>query len=245
MAADGTAFEPGAVLGQITEATGQLLRTAARLGEGDVRAPSLLPGWSRAHVLTHLARNADGGRRLLTWARTGTRTPEYPSLTARAEEIEAGAGRGAAELLADLRDSAAAFEAEYRRMPPEGWDRVVRWTRGQEHPASRAADARLTEVVVHHADLDAGYTPDDWPAAFTDAMLGRVAASFSARDDAPPMRLHATDAVAVYSVGAPRLAGPTVRGTRSALLAWLMGRSPGDGLTVHGGGALPAPPFLY
>ena len=34
------------------------------------RAPSALPGWTRAHVLTHLARNADAMVNLLTWART-------------------------------------------------------------------------------------------------------------------------------------------------------------------------------
>jgi maleylpyruvate isomerase len=34
-------------------------------------APSALPGWSRAHVLTHVARNADAMINLLTWARTG------------------------------------------------------------------------------------------------------------------------------------------------------------------------------
>ncbi|MDH6574632.1 GNAT family N-acetyltransferase [Kitasatospora sp. MAP5-34] len=33
---------------------------------------------------------------------------------------------------------------------------------------------------VHHVDLDAGYTPAQWPADFVHSMLGRVAASFSA-----------------------------------------------------------------
>jgi hypothetical protein len=56
-----TAFDPPATPAQITTATGRLLRTASRLSDADVRAPSLLPGGSRGHVLTHLARNADGG----------------------------------------------------------------------------------------------------------------------------------------------------------------------------------------
>ncbi|MEU6967194.1 maleylpyruvate isomerase N-terminal domain-containing protein [Kitasatospora aureofaciens] len=94
-------FDPAAELARIRAATGLLLRTAARLCDADVRAPSLLPGWSRGHVLTHLARNADGGRRLLSWARTGVPTPEYPGLAERDARIEAGAGRGAAELVAD------------------------------------------------------------------------------------------------------------------------------------------------
>jgi maleylpyruvate isomerase len=84
-----------------------------------MRISSLLPGWTRGHVLTHLARNADGGSRLLTWARTGTPSAEYPSLEARATQIEAGAGRSAAELVADARASAEGFAVEYSRMPAD------------------------------------------------------------------------------------------------------------------------------
>src|SRR5947209_20220908 len=110
-------FEPHAVLGEITVATEQLLGTAMAFDDPDVREPSLLPGWTRGHVLTHLARNADGGTRILTWARTGEEIPEYPSMQARAEQIEAGQGRPARDLVADVRDSAARFARAYRAMP--------------------------------------------------------------------------------------------------------------------------------
>ena len=33
------------------------------LDDAKVRSPSLLPGWSIGHVLTHVARNADSHRR--------------------------------------------------------------------------------------------------------------------------------------------------------------------------------------
>src|SRR3954453_10228646 len=99
-------FEPRRLLDQIIAATEHLLTTVNALGDEDMRAPSLLPQWTRGHVLTHLARNADGGSRLLTWARTGTPTAEYASLAARAAQIEAGAGRGAADLIDDVRASA-------------------------------------------------------------------------------------------------------------------------------------------
>jgi maleylpyruvate isomerase len=43
--------------------------------EADVRAPSLLPGWTRGHVLSHIARNADGiTRRDRPGARRTSRT---------------------------------------------------------------------------------------------------------------------------------------------------------------------------
>jgi maleylpyruvate isomerase len=237
-------FEPAGMLDRIVAATGRLLDTAAGFSDADVREPSLLPAWSRGHVLTHLARNADGGSRLLRWARTGVETPEYPSMAARAAQIEAGAGRGAAELAEDVRDSADRFAAQYARMPAEAWQRVIRWTGGQEHPASRVADSRLTEVLVHHVDLRADYTPVQWPAGFTEDQVTRVVRAFTGRDDVTAMRLHALDSDTWYGPGAAPGA-LVVRGPRASLLAWLMGRSEGPDLTTQGGAPLPALPFLY
>lgn len=237
-------FEPAVLLDWILGATERLLATCARFDDADVREPSLLPGWTRGHVLTHLARNAEGGCRLLAWARTGTQTPEYPSMAARAEQIEAGAGRGADELTTDVRDSADRFAAEYRRMPYRAWQHMIRWTGGQEHPAARAADARLSEVLIHHVDLCAGYTPEQWPADFVEDELHKTVASFSRRGDVPPMRLHVTDGDARYEVGTTR-DSPVIQGPRAWLLAWLMGRSEGAGLTTRDGAPLPVPPFLY
>jgi maleylpyruvate isomerase len=236
-------FDAAALLGWIGGATAEVLETAGRFGEDEVRGASLLPGWSRGHVLTHLARNADGGRRLLVWARTGVETHEYASLEARAAEIEAGAGRGAAELLADLRESAERFAAEYRRMPAEAWHRTVRWTRGQQHPAARAADARLSEVLIHHVDLAAGYTSARWPAPFVRTMLARVVASLSTREQTPAVRLRATDTGAAHTLGTAPAA--TVEGPAHALLAWLLGRSPGTALTLTGTPHLPTMPAVY
>src|SRR6266852_6810720 len=108
-------------LDRLAAATDRLLATATALSDAQAREPSLLPGWSRGHVLTHIARNADGMRNLLIWARTGVPTPMYPSRQARNDAIEAGAGRPAADLLADLHESAAAFAAEAAGMPERGW----------------------------------------------------------------------------------------------------------------------------
>ncbi len=71
--------DPGRLLARIQAATGRLAVTAGTLTDAQTREPSLLPGWSRGHVLTHIARNADGLGNLLVWARTGVETPQYPS----------------------------------------------------------------------------------------------------------------------------------------------------------------------
>ena len=237
-------FDAASILDDIDAATGQLLATAAGLGDADVRQPSRLPDWSRGHVLTHLARNADGGRRLLGWARTGVEDREYPSPEARAAEIEAGSGRSAAELLDDLRASADRFAAEYRRMPSAAWEVTVRWTRGQEHPAARIADSRLTEVLLHHVDLDAGFGCGQWPPDFVRDLLGRFAVVHRTRADAPAVRLLATDTGERHDLASGDPQAPTVAGPQADLLGWLTGRSDGAGLDLSGAAALPRPPAL-
>src|SRR5579863_7317524 len=98
-------------LDRIAAATERLLATATALSDAQAREPSLLPGWTRGHVLTHIARNSGGMVNLLTWARSGVETPMYASPESRAADIEAGAGRPAADLFADVRSSAQTLAA--------------------------------------------------------------------------------------------------------------------------------------
>jgi maleylpyruvate isomerase len=123
-------------LRDLNAATGVLAAAIGGLTDAAVRAPSLLPGWTRGHVLTHLARNAEGSTRLLGWARTGVPSYEYESMQARAAAIEAGAGRPAAAAIADVRQAAAALGAAAAGMPAGAWQRVVRYTGGQERTSS-------------------------------------------------------------------------------------------------------------
>ena len=56
------------------------------------RRPSLLPGWSVGHVLTHLARNGDSVVWRLEGAALGELRDQYPGgLEQRREDIDAGA----------------------------------------------------------------------------------------------------------------------------------------------------------
>src|SRR6266581_89010 len=172
-------------LDRLAAATERLLGSAAALSDTQAREPSLLPGWTRGHVLTHIARNADGMVNLLHWARTGTQTPMYASPESRGADIEAGAGRPAAGLAADVRESAAALAAEAAAMPGDAWVAQVRALNGPPFPAFGVLDRRLSEVEIHHVDLAAGYAPGDWPDDFLLEALPRVAESFTDRDDAP------------------------------------------------------------
>jgi maleylpyruvate isomerase len=240
--------DPEALLAQVEAATGRLAATTAGITDQQARQPSLLPGWSCGHVLTHIARNADGLRNLLIWARTGVVTPQYPSAEARDAGIEAGAGRPAGELLADVVASAELFAAEARSLPDAAWAAEVGGSlRGRTHPAWYTLSRRLREVEIHHVDLGSGYGPADWPDSFADATLASVAGGF-ARPDCPAATLRVTGSGAEYQIGpAGQEPALTISGPASLLLAWLIGRGgthhgEGDGITADPAGPLPSPP---
>ena len=156
---------------QIDQATQRLLDTARVITEPDLRAPSLLPGWTRAHVLAHLARGADAMRNLLVGVRSGQERAAYVSAEARQADIEYGAGLRPAELTADLADSAMALRTVARQLPGEGWQVTVRILDSAPFPAGQLLIRRLVEVELHHCDLAAGYGPGDWPASFAGLEL--------------------------------------------------------------------------
>jgi maleylpyruvate isomerase len=151
---------------QVDDATERLMDATGQLTDEDVDRQSLLPGWTRGHVLAHIAHSGDAMRNLLTWARTGIQTPAYASQKARDAAIDAGARRPVAELLADVSESAVAFRAEACTLSDDAWQVAVRVLANPQFPAEQLLVRRLVEVELHHTDLDIGYRPADWPSEF-------------------------------------------------------------------------------
>lgn len=225
-----------ALAAEVDHATERLIRTASLLSDSDVRQPSTLPGWTRGHVLTHLARQADSLVNLLTWARTGVETPQYASPESRDADIARGAPRDARAQVGDVVDAAAKLAAAVAAMTPEAWATRVRWRNGAERPAADVPWARLLEVEVHHADLDAGYSAADSPPWFTARFLAELATSFRDRAGIPAMVVRVDDSGAEHHIAAGS-AVVTVHGAAHALTTWLSGRSTGADLTVLPAGA--------
>jgi maleylpyruvate isomerase len=153
-------------------ATQRLIDDARLLNDSDLRAPSLLAGWTRAHVLAHLARGADAMRSLLIGARAGRDRPAYASAEALAAGIEAGAAAGAGELVDDVADAAMALRTVARQLPDPAWRYQVRVLDAPRFPAGELLTRRLAEVELHHCDLGIGYGHDQWTAAFREMELG-------------------------------------------------------------------------
>lgn len=217
-------------LDETVVATARYLDTLAELTDDDVRQPSVLPGWTRAHVITHVARNADALSNVLHGARAGEVRAMYLSQEARDADIEAGASRTAAELREDAVASAGRWAQAANELHSADRENPFRPRPERDPmPVRRVGVMRRTEVEVHHADLDLGYTAADWPDDFVEHLLKRRRRELEA--DGRDLRLEPTDRDPV-DIGS---GGPVVRGATADLLWWLLGRGTGQGLACSSG----------
>ncbi|MFF4142831.1 maleylpyruvate isomerase family mycothiol-dependent enzyme [Streptomyces sp. NPDC001698] len=221
-------------LASVQDATERLLTAVGKMDNAAVTDQSRLPGWTRGHILAHLARNADA----LVNVFEGR--PMYVSAEARDADIERDAPRPLDVQLTDVRDTAARFQRTAAE--PADWSRTVELRNGVTDSASRVPFRRWVEVELHHVDLGIGHELEDLPAEFVEREIEFLAQRFSGHPDVPPARL--TDGTHAWDTGQEAdQPAVTVSGARADLLGWLAGRRDGSALTVAGG-ALPALPPL-
>ncbi|MFI8217082.1 maleylpyruvate isomerase family mycothiol-dependent enzyme [Streptomyces sp. NPDC085932] len=222
-------------LASVRDATERLLTAVGSLDNAAVTQPSRLPGWTRGHVLAHLARNADALVNVLAGR------PMYVSGEARDADIERDAPRALDAQLTDLRESAARFQEAGDA--PADWSRTVELRNGVKDTAARVPFRRWVEVELHHVDLGIGYELEDLPEEFTEREIEFLADRFAGHTDVPSTRV--TDGTRAWRTGRAPDGDPevTVTGTPADLLGWLAGRRDGAPLRVDGG-PLPALPPL-
>jgi len=240
-----TGNDLGAGLDEMAGATDRLLRTVDGLTEEDLRGPSLLPGWTRAHVLTHVSRHADGLANLVETARTGVDHPMYAGgREGRDADIEAGVSRHVGDVRLDLAESAERLLEAFADFPEDGLGREVTMASGATAYGWEIPLLRVREVEIHHVDVDLGYTPEDWTPEFAGRTLDQLSPLFRDARDCPVGVLAATDGEGRWEV-APSGSKPTgsqLSGPRTALVAWLTGRTAGEGLEISPAGEVPPAP---
>lgn len=220
----------------IDHETERFLVTAKALADDAVPAPSLCEGWTRGHVLTHVARNADGLVRVTRAVTEDSGETMYAAGDARDAEIEAGHARSAAELAEDVRASAAALAPWLARVGPQHAGLTApRVPGGPAVPADLVRYLRLRELIYHHVDLDAGFTFHDVDPALAALFLEETVANLRKHPESPALAL-TTEEGDSYVVGDGTI---EVTGSRAGLLAWLARGQTGD---VHSAGPLPAIP---
>lgn len=232
------------LIGAATEAHRRMFASASRLTDEDCRASSLLPGWTRGHVLTHWARNADGQSRMLLAAMRGAVATQYPGGDAQRDaDIEVGAAWPARQILDDARAAVERIESVWRRMPPHAWPQPTQ-ARAGLRPAWMSVWARWRETEIHHVDLSVGYGHSAWPQEFVELLLPRAVATLPSRAaDGIAVRVEATDRDATAVGGASAPDPVVVRGAASALLCWAIGRpvAAGDLAAARSGEPCPLP----
>jgi maleylpyruvate isomerase len=228
----------------VADATDELIQAASALSAAELAEPSLLPGWTRGHVLAHLAGNADGFVNLLTWARTGEETPMYGEGDARDRAIEEGAARPPEEQLAALRESAERFAQAVAQLPPAGWAAQVVLRSGRVIAAAEIPWRRLVEVRLHHVDLGIGTGCGDLPADFAARELACIADGLTGHEGVASVRLQDTADGSEWTIGAAAEPEIEVSGATGPLLAWLSGRGTGEDLSVTPERPLPVLPPL-
>ncbi|MFF9287308.1 maleylpyruvate isomerase family mycothiol-dependent enzyme [Streptomyces griseosporeus] len=212
--------DPHALLGQVAVSAERFVTTVAVLEDDELRAPSALEGWTRGHVVAHVARSADAYVWLLRTAGGGVAPGPRLSAAELAGAVEADAGRDG--LAGQVRSSLDRFTDEARALPAEAWRRMVCALAGWRHPAWFTLHRCRRELETHHVDLRLAYGTRDWPAEYVSWALEETVATLRARDF-PVASVHATDLGRTWRVGA---GGPSVAAPGHALLGWLAGRLP-------------------
>ncbi len=208
------------------------------LSNDDVAADSLLPDWSRGHVLSHLANNARGLSNLVEWALTGIQKDMYSSPEQRGIDIANGALRSGSEIIADFLAQTKILAGNLERLEvgPLMSQEIVLGNGSPVHP-HEIMTLRERELLVHLVDLDLEYKSTDWTFDFCIKTLKSITAG--KRKEAVKFRL----LIAGDHTWTGDQNGMTdIFGTPQDLAAWLMGREPVGKLVTSDGSTLEKPP---
>jgi maleylpyruvate isomerase len=219
------------LLALLESGTRRLVRTVDGLTDEQWTQPSLLPGWSRSHVVAHLALNAEALSAALEGVHEGRPVPMYASQEARDGDIVALATSATSSELRDRFLASTTVLGEWvEELADNLADAVIeRVPGGATFTAGTVGAMRVREVEIHHADLGAGYTASDWTPEFVALLLDTRGGGY---EGAEPFTLHATDLDRRWAFGS---GGPTISGAGTALAWWATGRGTGDGLTSDDG----------
>jgi maleylpyruvate isomerase len=248
--ADNASSERERAAANLAEASARVVRTLDGLPDDDWPAPSLLPEWSRTHVVAHLTLNAEGMANIL---RGLVADPEdeprqaptmYASDEQRADDIADLASAAPGVIRDRLLAAMTALQDSIQALPGDEWDtRVERTPGGRTMQAASLPGMRWRELEIHHVDLDAGYTRADWTIDFAEHLLDAMAKRLRPRD---AFEIRPLDSQRTWILGAGEVpvaaeyAVPVVTGSSADLAWWLTGRSVTDDLLSCSQGELPS-----
>lgn len=203
------------------EWTHERVRTVLEtLTDEQVAGASRLPGWTRGHVLAHMAGFGEGAIRQVERAIARHEPGEFydGGQAARNAAIDASAGAPCAAHAARLGAAMDRWEGLVDLLEPE---LAARPTAYRDRPVGALVLSWWREMSIHLTDLDLGVTHTFWGAALREHLTGYLGARLP---EGVQLDLEPTD------VDEPRRVGQgsvlRLRGTANDLVAWLAGRDP-------------------
>jgi maleylpyruvate isomerase len=224
---------------EVASAEALVAQFVEKLSEDEVAGESLLPDWSRGHVLSHLANNARGLSNLIEWALTGVQKDMYVSVEQRAIDIETDAKRGGKEIVDDFLEQSKILVENLEKLMagPLLSEEVVLGNGSHVHP-HEITTLRERELLVHLVDLGLEYKANDWSFDFAIKTLKSVSAG-KRKERVNYRLLIAGD----HTWTMDQNGMVDIFGTPQSLAAWLMGREPDDKLVASDGSPLGKPPL--
>ncbi len=216
--------DPAVTVSWMQQGTAHFLGAVERLDDADFALAGPLPGWSRAHVIGHVARNAEALVRLASWARTGVECPMYESREQRNAEIESTATLAPESLRRLFVDTSAELDAALAAFDERTWTATVRSALGRVIPASEIPWMRSREVWLHAIDIGADLEFAEFPFGMVDLLLDDTTGALSARDGCPSLVLAPGDRTRTWSLGPESMEAGVVDLPAAALAQWLTGR---------------------
>ncbi|MFI5864073.1 maleylpyruvate isomerase family mycothiol-dependent enzyme [Streptomyces sp. NPDC051546] len=220
----------------------RLRAAAADLSEAEVRTAIHLPGWTRGHVLIHLADLAQAFARQASYTRKGERIEVYdggrPTRDRRIEELH---DRPADWLRDRLDEGLTALEEAWAALDAQDWERPCAY---RDSPLLATQLAWWRESALHEIDLGLGRTTEELSDELSLHLVEflRVRLPDGVRTAVAPDAIRG-EATAETGSDTDADAGAVIRGTAQSLAGWLSGRPvavlPTAGTTAAAAGGLP------
>jgi maleylpyruvate isomerase len=226
-------------LATVRAGTAYFRRALNSVSDAELSGPSLLPGWTRKHLVAHVGYNARALSRLVEWAATGVETPMYSSSGARVKEIELGATLGAEALRHLCEHSAIDLDVRWRDLPDGRWTAEVVTAQGRRVPASETVWLRIREVWLHAIDLRAGGRLADVPEPVLRRVLEDATRTWEARGVLEGLRVAPEGGDALGDLDGAR----EVSGSLPEVVRWATGRGNEQELAWRGEPS-PAPRWI-
>jgi maleylpyruvate isomerase len=215
-----TSITPENLLAELRRAADVVSGITATLTEQDVAAASELPGWTRGHVLAHLAGIGNAMARQLEYAVRGETVELYDGgFEGRNRAIELAAGHSVeqhrAAVAAALDRALKAFGA----LDAAGWQKPISYRGGVVFDGGLAL---WRELTIHATDLGTGRGPETWSRPFCEHLFDFLSARVpeGARFVLQPLGLPPV------AIGAAGGRSTVINGMLTDIAAWLSGRTP-------------------